>query len=69
MVLFGGEDANGLLTDTWEYDGVTWRQIATAQTPSSRKEMPLIFDRQGNRILFFGGGYWDGGNLTTFSET
>lgn len=69
VVLFGGEDANGLLTDTWEYDGVTWRQIATTQTPSFRKEMPLVFDRRRNRILFFGGGYWDDGNLITFSET
>jgi hypothetical protein len=27
VVLFGGDGPSGLLGDTWEFDGVTWRQI------------------------------------------
>ena len=28
VVLFGGNDESGLLTDTWEFDGTRWTQRA-----------------------------------------
>lgn len=63
-----GKIYSGLLTDTWEYNGVTWQQINVTQSPSQRKEMPLVYDQQRDSILFFGGGYWNG-SLVTFNET
>jgi hypothetical protein len=33
VVSFGGDDADGMLGDTWEWDGRRWLKIAT---PSDR---------------------------------
>jgi hypothetical protein len=68
IILFGGEDDDGLLTDTWEYDGSTWQSVTTNQAPSIRKEMPLVYDERRETVIFFGGGHWLSG-LTTFDET
>ena len=35
VVLFGGCPSSAQ-SDTWEYDGVTWQQITTANVPRSR---------------------------------
>jgi hypothetical protein len=54
-VLFGGEDATGrLLSDTWEWDGATWAQVATAG-PSPRTDVALAYDPSRTRVVLFGG--------------
>ena len=36
VVLFGGEDLTGLLSDTWEWDGFDWRRVPTDTAPPAR---------------------------------
>lgn len=55
-VLFGGRNASGdPLGDTWEWDGVDWRQIAGVG-PSPRSGGGMWFDLRGLGIVLFGGG-------------
>lgn len=44
--------------DTWEWDGSTWRQIATTAAPSARENAAMAFDPSMNQIVLFGG--WAG---------
>lgn len=58
-VLFGGYDWNtGVgFDDTWEWNGTTWTQIATATMPVARDSHAMAFDITRNRTVLFGG--WD----------
>jgi hypothetical protein len=73
VVIFGGVISDiheeGRLNDTWEYDGITWRQIETAESPAARCCTALIYDSQRDRNVLFGGGYWWYWNLTVFDDT
>jgi hypothetical protein len=40
--LFGGEGPNGLLGDTWEWDGTNWIAIATAGAPGPRADAVFV---------------------------
>jgi hypothetical protein len=53
-MLFGGNGAT-LLGDTWEYNGVSWTQIATATAPSARFHHALAYDAARQRTVLFGG--------------
>ncbi len=61
IVLFGGysrlskEDEGGALNDTWEYDGVTWRRIETAVSPSPRSGHTMAYDNKRGVVILFGG--------------
>jgi hypothetical protein len=62
MVVFGGgEQANGspVHRDTWEYDGETWRQVATTG-PLGRRSHALVYDPRNNNVVMFGGEANDG---------
>lgn len=57
-VLFSG--ANGgtsplITNDTWEWDGVDWQLVSTAQAPSPRFGVGLACDIQRARLVLFGG--------------
>ncbi len=56
-VLFGGYDVtNGLVDDTWEFDGVVWAQVRSATTtPLPRREHGMAYDSARQRIVLFGG--------------
>ncbi len=59
-VLFGGLADGSTITevyrnDTWEYDGVRWTQRITTNSPSSRIDFSLAFDRHRGRVVLFGG--------------
>ena len=57
-ILFAGLPAVGplnALSDTWEYDGVTWTQINTATSPSGRWGHVMAFDTNRARTTLFGG--------------
>ena len=43
VVLFGGRDT-GILGDTWEWDGVAWRQLHPASSPGPRAGHTLVYD-------------------------
>ena len=53
-VIFGGIDANGLLGDTWAWDGTRWSQLATAGPPP-RAMGYMAYDPRRDRIVLFGG--------------
>lgn len=54
MVLFGGRDATVGFLDTWEFDGLDWRQVAMTG-PSARDDATMAFDGAQNRVVLFGG--------------
>ncbi len=58
-VLFGGATVQagvtGWLADTWEWDGATWSQRASATSPSARSSAGMVYDSQRGRVVLFGG--------------
>jgi hypothetical protein len=74
-VLFGGDTiTDGLLDDTWEWDGENWTQV-TDLGPEPRFAFALAYDSQRNKTVLFGGALleykrlgdtweWDGENWT-----
>lgn len=54
-VLFGGIRGSVPRDDTWEFDGVTWRQIPPASSPPARAEHVMAYDSIRDRIVMFGG--------------
>lgn len=68
IVLFGGSGTSGALGDTWEWNGVIWRQRMTRTMPPARSGHAMTFDAARGRIVMFGGGgpverstwEWDG---------
>lgn len=55
VVMFGGWTGSTNLGDTWEFDGTSWRQVATSGSPSPRHAHMLEFDPISSRTLLFGG--------------
>jgi hypothetical protein len=59
VVLYGGSGPvaglSELFDHTWEYDGTTWSQIATAHAPPPRQGATMTFDPRLGRIVLFGG--------------
>jgi len=69
-VLFGGASGMGGpdLSDTWEWDGTNWTQLAPATAPPARENHALAYDLARGRTVLFGGPSlsdtweWDGTN-------
>jgi Galactose oxidase, central domain len=56
LVLFGGEDAQGVENDTWEFNGATWTQVtSSALRPPSRVQQALTYDPLLGGIVMWGG--------------
>jgi hypothetical protein len=56
VVLFGGGGmTNRAMNDTWEFDGVTWRQMAVATSPPGRTHHAMAYDAARGVVLLFGG--------------
>jgi hypothetical protein len=68
-VLFGGFAGNTrnapMYGDTWEWDGVSWRLVATTG-PSPRMGHSMVFDEARGVVVLFGGGGLDGFNSDTW---
>lgn len=60
-VLFGGASAEGMVADTWEWDGVTWTQVSTTG-PEPRDHHAAAYDAARGMVLVFGGGRSAGGS-------
>jgi hypothetical protein len=56
-MLFGGQglSTTTLNNDTWQFDGVTWQQLAPANQPSPRIAAALAYDPTRQRAVLFGG--------------
>lgn len=55
-ILFGGGNS-GLLRDTWEHDGTTWRRNPNADGPLYLESMAMVHDLHRDRTVLFGGAY------------
>ena len=52
VVLFGGAIGNGVLDDTWEWNGLLWRQVAEFGAPGATE---AAFSYAGRWSVLFGG--------------
>lgn len=56
VVMFGGENATAVLSDTWTYAHGTWSTIGVLGAhPSTRWGAQAVFDTNNNYFLLFGG--------------
>jgi N-acetylneuraminic acid mutarotase len=58
VLLFGGEDRDGGLNDTWAYDPGTnvWTELDPAgELPSQRSGHSMIFEAESGTVILFGG--------------
>jgi len=76
LILFGGnrvlfgtdENTNTFLDDMWVWDGRGWFKFRGA-TPPARAEAGMVFDRNRQRIVLFGGHRTIGGKRLRSSDT
>ena len=70
LVLFGG--AKGATSsdfgDTWEWDGINWKQMNPRNSPSPRRGFTMTYDSARGRIVLFGGGV-GGLGTTVYNDT
>lgn len=58
VVLFGGQanDVSERFGDTWEWNGTSWRELATVSTaPAARFGQGLAYDPVRQKVVLFGG--------------
>jgi len=67
VVLFGGSGSNGLLDDTWLWDGRKWSPQTSEKHPSKRTNHSLASMESG--VLLFGGSDHDVGNMRLLGDT
>jgi len=60
VVMFGGEDKSGqyVLSDTWEWDGVEWKQAFVDTYPQARRGGQLFYDSERETMILSGGFYY-----------
>lgn len=54
-VIFGGLGSSGYLSDTWEYNGLTWTLVTTNPTPPARDAHAMVYDSSRGKTVLFGG--------------
>ena len=61
LVLFGGSytvsgSFDGIfLSTTWEWNGSTWTELATANSPAARRDASMAYDTATGQLILFGG--------------
>ena len=55
IVMFGGADKSGVLSETWTWDGSGWRQQHPKKSPPGRELEFMGFDPATSRVVLFGG--------------
>lgn len=55
VLLYGGWTTDGILADTWEWDGIGWIRRVPAENPGPRFSASATFDTAQGRALLFGG--------------
>ncbi len=59
LLLFGGSrligTGGGFLSDTWIWDGSTWRKLHPATSPPARHNADMIYDAATGNVVLFGG--------------
>lgn len=54
-VLFGGRNSSGFLGDTWEWDGLAWKQKGKSGGPPGRRYHAMAYDSDRDVVVLFGG--------------
>ena len=54
-VLFGGRGVNGLLADTWTWDGSGWTEGTPTTAPPAVESATMAYDAASHQLLLFGG--------------
>ena len=63
VILFGGVDSAGFSGETWSWDGIAWKKLASSG-PEARGMGYLTYDRKRDRVVLFGGRKgWPDGDL------
>lgn len=55
MMIFGGVDNNVQRSDTWLFQGGTWKELHPALTPSARDAHVMFYDPVRNSFIVYGG--------------
>jgi hypothetical protein len=55
VLLFGGNDGERSLGDTWRWDGTTWTELQPATSPPARESAAMAAYGGSGRIILFGG--------------
>jgi len=55
IILFGGFDYSSYLSETWTFDGTTWKKLNTPIAPSGRAAANMAFDKVSKKLVLFGG--------------
>ncbi len=56
IVMFGGQTfPPAMLGDTWEFDGVGWRQFTGSPAPAARQAYAFVYDPVRGLVVLFGG--------------
>ena len=66
-VLFGGNWGNTYQSDTWEYDGTSWKQRSTGGPPARQYPGMAFDENRGETVLLGGFGYPN--KSTTYGDT
>ena len=74
VVVFGGNDNQSNLNDTYTFDGKTWTKVETNVAPPARAAAMMAYDGKIHKLVLFGGtsGFvrlndtwlWDGASFT-----
>ena len=66
VVVFGGRTGEAF-DDTWEYDGASWTQIDTTNSPPARFWHSMVYDSNRQRMVLYGG--WNEDSGIVFADT
>ena len=69
VILFGGLGSNGLLADTWAWDGTAWQELHPSHSPSKRQDAGATYDLALRAIVLYGGVNQPAAQATTINET
>lgn len=67
LVMFGGMNYGGSLSDTWTFDGTFWTSVATTVAPSARYGASMVYDSSTSLFVLFGGITTNGYNNETWT--
>lgn len=66
VVLFGGEGDNGLLGDTWVWNGESWTAVNSNPNPAPRSGHAMAYDPTRGYIVMYGGTTSNGNSNETW---
>jgi hypothetical protein len=74
VVVFGGNNSQATLNDTYTFDGQAWTKVKTKVAPPARAAAMMAYDRRIRKLVLFGGAsgflrlndtwLWDGASST-----